>query len=419
MKQFEKIKSKTLFALCLKVSSALVSFFSVVVITRYLGIEQSGYYFLAYSIISILAVVSRVGLDNTVLRFTGAAVSEKNYPSIRGLMNKSMGLALLGSSFIGLLGYISVPTLATEVFKQPELINVLKFSMPAIVAISLSTLIGMFFQGIGHIAKTVFLVNIAINLLLIIFLVIFNSSTAKDAAVFLSLSSLLTLFIGLFFCIPYTKYPILYDLEWKTLASSFIPLWVMMTMQQVIQWSGRIIAGAWLPATDVALLAVAQRTALLTSFILMAVNLVIAPSFAALYKKNDMENLKESAIKAMKLTAFFGLFLSAPLFLFPQFFLGIFGDEFASGGKLLRIMVVGQIINVITGPVLMLLSMTGNERYLKSAIIYSAFISVFSGLVLVPTYGVQGAAIATAIAVSTQNILLLMQVNKALGFRIF
>ena len=45
--------------------------------------------------------------------------------------------------------------------------------------------------------------------------------------------------------------------------------------------------------------------------------------------------------------------------------MGFFGDEFISGTHLLQILVFGQIINVITGPVNNLLIMTGNESEMK------------------------------------------------------
>jgi len=57
----------------------------------------------------------------------------------------------------------------------------------------------------------------------------------------------------------------------------------------VRQAASRNCHGTWVSSEEIVQLAVAQRTALLTSFVLMAVNLVVAPRFASMYKKGEMK----------------------------------------------------------------------------------------------------------------------------------
>jgi O-antigen/teichoic acid export membrane protein len=51
--------------------------------------------------------------------------------------------------------------------------------------------------------------------------------------------------------------------------------WEITLMTQTLQWFAPIMVGIWLLAEDVAYFSVAQRIVMLTSFILMAVNLVV------------------------------------------------------------------------------------------------------------------------------------------------
>ena len=195
-----------------------------------------------------------------------------------------------------------------------------------------------------------------------------------------------------------------------------MPLWVMMLMAQTIQWSGQLIAGAWVEPVDIAQLAVAQRTTMVTSFILVAVNLVVAPRFAILYKKGDITGLKKIANLSVKLSTLFSLPIFIFMLLMPEFFMGIFGRDFVSGGLLLQILVIGQFFTVVTGSVGYLLTMTGNEREMRNTMLISAPFALIVSLILVPFYGVIGSAIATSLALSLQNLLAVWYVNRKLGF---
>ena len=52
-----------------RVFSAVIAFLLTLFITRELGAEEAGYYFLAFSFVAILSAFSRLGMDNTVVRF--------------------------------------------------------------------------------------------------------------------------------------------------------------------------------------------------------------------------------------------------------------------------------------------------------------------------------------------------------------
>ena len=65
---------------------------------RNLGASEAGYYFWSFSIITVLATFSRIGTDSSVIRFTGEAISEKNYSKIKSVFFKSAFL----SSSVGL-----------------------------------------------------------------------------------------------------------------------------------------------------------------------------------------------------------------------------------------------------------------------------------------------------------------------------
>lgn len=93
----------------------------------------------------------------------------------------------------------------------------------------------------------------------------------------------------------------------------------------------------------------------------------------------------------------------------------LFGEQFKSGANLLRIFALGQFVNVVTGCVGYLLSMSGHERDLRNVFFISGPMAIILALVLTPLYGVTGASVATAIALASQNLLAVGMVERRLG----
>ena len=96
--------------------------------------------------------------------------------------------------------------------------------------------------------------------------------------------------------------------------------------------------------------------------------------------------------------------------------MGLFGAEFAAGGYLLRILAIGQFINVLSGSVGYLLMMSGHERDLRNITLVVGPLSLLLAIVLTNYFGVVGAALATAIGIGSQNLAAVWMVNRRLGF---
>jgi O-antigen/teichoic acid export membrane protein len=106
------------------------------------------------------------------------------------------------------------------------------------------------------------------------------------------------------------------------------------------------------------------------------------------------------------------------IFLFSPMILSIYGPEFKDADLILKILAIGQLINVSTGSVGYLLMMSGHEKLLRNAAVLSACVSLVLNLVLIRQLGVVGAAISTAVALSIQNIVAAWLVYRKLGIRV-
>lgn len=403
-------------ALC-RVVGAVSVFLLSVVIGRSIGANQAGLFFLSFGVITFLSAVSRLGFDNSLVRFVGENVAEDSWNNINFVVSRAIMLVSITSTVVAALLYLGSDLVANLIFNKPLLAPVLKAMAPGVIGISLFTLLAMTLQGLHKVAPSVFVVNISVNIWVMLAIYFGGIGSSTEVGTAWSISSFITVFLGFLFWFKYRK-PMFHvpSVNWSVLMASAMPLWVVLLMGQLTQWSGQFIAGAYVSADQLAQLAVAQRTAMLTSFILMAVNLVVAPRFAALYKQGKMVALQSLALTSVKLMLLFAVPIVAVMLLFPSFFMGLFGEGFKSGGHLLQILALGQFVNVVTGSVGYLLSMSGHEKDLRNTVLISGPLAIGLAFLLTPWLGATGSAIATAVSVATQNLVAVFWVRKRLGF---
>ncbi|MDN3630549.1 MATE family efflux transporter [Vibrio lentus] len=200
------------------------------------------------------------------------------------------------------------------------------------------------------------------------------------------------------------------------LKSSLSSLFVAMLMSQCVIWAGQFATAKYLSSSDVAFFASAQRTATLASFVLIAVNLVVAPKFAQAFAKGNSGEVNQLSLLSSRLMIALAVPVLALMVVYPDFLMGLFGDEYKVAAPLLQILAVGQFINVITGSVGYLLNMTGHEKDMRNVVLFSGPLAIVLAFGLTSHFGLMGAAFATAISVATQNLLAVWMVKKRLGF---
>ena len=404
-------------AICVKVLAAGAAFLMNIVVARTLGASEAGLFFFGFTLITLLAGIARMGLDNSLVRFISSEHSQNNLSGVYGVYRKSMlwavGLSLL---VMCLLIMLNQP-LTSHIFNLPGFGSVLWIMAFALPLVALYTLHAQALQGLKRIAKAMLTLNVTVPVLVLLGLLLLPVDTADGTAwVYVGACAIALLLSWLWWRNSAPEPPARASFETSQLLSSCLPLWGVMLFSQAIMWSSQVMLGVWATATDVALFASAQRTAMLTSFVLVAVNSIAAPKFAAMHRQGDMIGLRRTALMSVRLMLLAAVPLVLFMLLFPEWLMGLFGEEFKSAATVLMILTLGQFVNIATGSVGFLLSMTGHERQLRLNVFIGALLGVGLGVALIPVYGILGAAIATAVGVASQNLLGVYQVNKLLGF---
>ncbi len=407
-------------ALLLKVLGAGLVFGFNVLLARRLGAEGAGVYYLSLTVITIATVFGRMGLDKSLLRFTATNADTEDWVAVKGVYRKGMMLAMAASFMSTLVMFTVASFLAETVFSKPELAIPLRWMTLSIVPFTLLILHSEMLKGLKRIRDSQLIQGVGVPALSLGGLYLLGQHWGVNGAVCVyTLATVVTAFVGFWLWRKAT--PQLWGtsghFETKKLLSSSIPLFWTTLMNLAMNWTPLFMLGIWGTNAEVGIFSVATRTVWFISFFLIAVNSIAAPKFAALYKQGDMEAIGSTArgsSKILTLTAFpiFLLFVLA-----PKWVMGIFGMNFVEGSAALAILAIGQFVNAATGSVGILLMMSGNEHVARKDAMISSGMNLVLGLLLIPPFGLIGAALTTSISLIILNILFLVSVSKKLGIQ--
>lgn len=412
------MRGKSVGAFAAKVAAAGGAFLLNLVLAWKYGPEIAGYFFLAQGFVTLLCAVAVFGTDQAAVRFISSEAAQNQWDGVRLVAKKGVivlaGPAVLGGALI----FFSADSIANQLLRKAEAADYLKlfaFVVPLLCAVKY--LAGLL-RGLKLAAISVVLASglvPALTCLLLILLPKFQDG-AKVALVYLTGVGIAAA-CGWFW--------------WKGAAgkrsggggslrtSAFLasawPLFHVAVINAFIQWFGTLTLGRWATAEDVGIFEAARRTAFLTSFVLIAVNSIAAPKFAELKALGQMHELEKVARQATLLMTLFAAPFCLFLVLAPEWIMGLFGPKYLAGAWYLRLLAIGQFVNVATGSVGFLLMMTGNEAEYRNTNLVALLLSLFLCLSLVPRYGGLGAAVAVMGTIATQNILAVIITKKKLG----
>ena len=191
-------------------------------------------------------------------------------------------------------------------------------------------------------------------------------------------------------------------------------------LSQGLFWVDYFVASIIGPPTvtdaDLGVYAACVRVALAMVLFLTAVSYVFSPFVADLHARGEREKL-DGLFKAITRWTVAGTIPVLLLMLLaPAAILQLFGGEsFTSGTTALRILVIGQAINVSVGAAGFVLIMAGRTGWDLSVYALSVALDLVLSIVLVPKFGINGAATAQAITIACSNWLRLVLVKRYVG----
>lgn len=150
--------------------------------------------------------------------------------------------------------------------------------------------------------------------------------------------------------------------------------------------------------------------------ILLSFRFISMPLLSELHSEErfvELRGLYQTLSKWLFIVSYPGLML---LGLFPGTVISLtFGSEYVGGALPLSILAIGTFSHIVTGPAGALLVSVGATRLQMVDYVAMASLNVALNLVLIPLYGITGAALATSLSYLVLNGIYLFQLDRRLG----
>ncbi len=408
------------FIFACRVGGAALTLLTQVLIARWMGAAELGIYVIAFSWCLLLATITNLGIPMAAVRFVGLGIAEERPAYIKGFVHRGALMTIACS--------LSVSAAALLVLWRLDLPENFKPAMSLMLAAVPCMAALLYFGGLANSYGRFALGFLPSNVLrpLVFFCLVGTwwlsrgSLNAETAMLMQFVAIALVAVFSVFAVLRFLKSK-LGDTEAEYHGRQWlresVPLLATILFTGYFGEINVILAGLFLAPDQVAQFHVAFRLALLVGFGLFAVDAATAPDIARLYAAGQRADLQLLVTRATRLRVLIGVVAIIGFALFGRWVLGFFGPEFVAGYLLLLILGGGQLVLAAAGPAARLLSVSGHQDSALVSSLSALVIAVVLIAILVPVYGVTGAAVAATVDMAIWSIWMRQLVKRHTGVK--
>ena len=379
------------------------NFASRVLLARTLSTVELGEFSIGLTLAGLLVTLGSLGLPNSLARNLPFHADDTE----RRALIRAAALILLPASAAVAGALVVVGIIVGDFYGLPLLAEALEFFAVASALQLLASLISSVFQGFEDVRPNALYIQVVTPVLFIAFLVIglvgFPSSSRFTGALSAYLASSALTMVGM---VLYSRRHLPARLPpgprraglMRPLVDFAVPLFVVSLLGYATGNVDTLVLGSTHNAQ-----AGFYYTALLLARLLpvglSSVGFIILPVTTRLFRSGDLEAVRITYATATKWITLTSLPLFILFFFLPTACLTfVFGASYAGSATALRIVALGSFAATVVGPAAPAQVSFGQTRLLVYNSVASAAADVVLSLWLVPPFGLQGAAIAWAVA---------------------
>ena len=420
--RFSEILTGSVWALSARVAATALGLVASIIIARVYGAEVMGIVAVVQSFLMLVSIFTVLGTKTSLLRLIPEHLVKYSPTSAFKVYRKTQWIVITASVLTATLFLLAADFISDRIFSKPHLSSY--FSMAAIFVVfkSLTELNTQAVRGL-RLIKTFAIMQIlpqGFNLLLLISIGLLLPT--RDVPVYALLGGFAMTGILGWIVMDYSfrkrMYPddLVQPMSILDILSISFPMLMTAAMTFVIGQTGVIMLGMFRSEAEVGYYAIAVKLATLTSFVLTAVNSMAGPKFSELFHSGKTDELFYVAKRSAKLIFWTTTPILLSLVIVGKPVLHIaFGPEFTVAYPALLLVVLGQFVNSISGATGLFMNMTGNQRVFRNIVFATAFANVGLNFMLIPSYGIHGAATAAMFSLMTWNIATLGYIKLKFG----
>jgi O-antigen/teichoic acid export membrane protein len=391
-----------------------------VVRAHILGPANFGLFAVGWTLSRVVTLVSPLGLNMGVIRY-GARYWGKDPESLKGVVLQSVKLALLSGLSIGACIYLAAPWIGEKLFGMPSVVPVIQsfaFVIPLMTTLRVAAAATRISQRMKFAALSEDISQPAFDLLVLLGLyavgwrlvgALVANVVSFGLALLLAIRYVKNLYPETISSAVRQKHPG-FELLSFSLPASFSGIFGLLLV-----WIDRLFVAHFRPIAEVGIYQAASQLSIGFAVILAGFGSIVTPMATDLFHLKEMRRLEE----LFRISTKWSLYASLPPFLVmclvPRDVMGVlYGAAYKAGWKALIILGIGQLVNAGTGPVTNILTMTGQQNQLLGISGAMLLLSISLNFILIPRWGMVGASVATATALTGMMVWAILQAKRSL-----
>jgi O-antigen/teichoic acid export membrane protein len=390
------------------------------VLARGLGVEAFGHYAFVLSVVLLLSMAARQGMDSGILRFVSVYSAQQKWGFLKGVlvwMTIRVGVVAAAISLFGFAVLFFTGLTTAPGLRETGLWGLIFLPLVTLSQINQYALRGRLWIVRAQIPDLM-IRPYGVTLVVVLLLWAGVSVDGGDAMALTAFSAAIGLVLGWIWLrnsLPGDVFSAVAEREPKAWRQVSTQLLLVSGAGVVLTQMDIVMLGLLTTTDQSGLYSIASRLSAISIFAIVALGSIGAPMIASLYAKEDTEALA----RLVKLMARISLATLLPMgILFAvlgPIILSFFGDQFVVVYVPLLVLVAGQTLAACFGPGAMLLTMTSAEDTAARVLLLSVVANLMLNGLLIPQFGMLGASIATALTTALPAGVMFFAARQRLG----
>lgn len=390
------------------------------------GTYNYGVLSLGIGIFGFFGALATMGLDLGVTKYIAYYRNKMEEAKIKGIITSALKLAFGVAVILSITGLILSEIISVKIFHNTDLTNVLRILF---LILPLDAMRRIFigatkaFQYVKYEIYSKDMIENAVKVSLTIIVVLMGAKLIGLSLAFAAGIVASFLMIAYFTekkVFPIFKTKIISIKQYGELFNYSWPLMFTSLLFLLSLWTDSFLIGYFMDASMVGIFNAAGPIAFLVYQFPQALMAIFLPIITDLKAKGDIQEL-ESLYKTITRWLFVtGLMVVTAVIIFSQDIIGlIFGENYLQATIPLMILVTGYFLNSVVFGAQRILMAYDRTKLIFLDTIISFILNISIAVVLIPKYGLIGAAIATASSFTFLSLLTLIQTRYVIKLKTF
>lgn len=389
--------------------------------TYYYGVLSLG-----IGIFGLFGAISTMGLDLGVTKYVAYYRNKMDEPKIKGVITSALKLAFIVALLLSILGLVMADSIAVRIFHNKDLAVVLKILMLIVPFDAMRRIFIGTTKAFQHVKYEIYskdLIENIVKLSITIMIIILGASLLGLSIAFAS--GILASFIAVVYftekkVFPIFKTKIISVKEYWGLFNYSWPLMFTSLLFMLSLWTDSLLIGYFKDASTVGIFNAAGPIAFLVYQLPSSLMTIFLPIITDLKAKGDYAGV-ESIHKTISRWIFVtGLMAVAGMAIFSKELINlVFGHNYLLASIPLIILAFGYFINSFIFSCQRILMAFDKTKLIFLDTIISFSLNITLAIILIPKYGLTGAAISTASSFVLLSIITLIQTRYLLKLKTF